>query len=59
MKLFFFEYALANFFFGLQHSAAIFFCVDGVEKVGILLLLVGRFAAVQFNSNRGSIVVFI
>ena len=59
MKFFFSSMRLQIFFFGLQHSAIFFFCVDGVEKVGIPLLLVGRLAAVLFNSNRGSIVVFI
>ena len=36
-----------------------FFCVDGVEKVGILLLLLATLAAVLFNSNRGSILAFV
>ena len=57
---FFFEYSLANYFFALQHSAGIFFfCVDGVEKVGIPLLLLATLAAVLFNSNRGSILAFV
>ena len=46
-------------FFALQHSAGIFFCVDGVEKVGIPLLLLATLAAVLFNSNRGSILAFV
>ena len=58
-EIFFFEYSLANFFFALQHSAGIFFCVDGVEKVGIPLLLLATLAAVLFNSNRGSILAFV
>ena len=36
-----------------------FFCVDGVEKVGIPLLLLATLAAVLFNSNRGSILAFV
>ena len=48
-KIFFFEYSLANYFF----------CVDGVEKVGIPLLLLATLAAVLFNSNRGSILAFV
>ena len=58
-EIFFFEYSLANYFFALQHSAGIFFCVDGVEKVGIPLLLLATLAAVLFNSNRGSILAFV
>ena len=34
-------------------------CVDGVEKVGIPLLLLATLAAVLFNSNRGSILAFV
>ena len=44
---------------GVQHSAGIFFCVDGVEKVGIPLLLLATLAAVLFNSNRGLILAFV
>ena len=36
-----------------------FLCVDGVEKVGIPLLLLATLAAVLFNSNRGSILAFV
>ena len=36
-----------------------FFCVDGVEKVGIPLLLLATLAAVLLNSNRGSILAFV
>ena len=46
-------------FFALQHSAGIFFGVDGVEKVGIPLLLLATLAAVLLNSNRGSILAFV
>ena len=48
---FFFEYALANYFFCPPDIVQEFFlCVDGVEKVGIPLLLLATFAAVLFNS---------
>ena len=46
-------------FFALQHSAGFFFSVDGVEKVGIPLLLLATLAAVLFNSNRGLIFAFV
>ena len=36
-----------------------FFSVDGVEKVGIPLLLLALLAAVLFNSNRGLILAFV
>ena len=40
-----------------------FFCVDGVEKVGIIadipLLLLATLAAVLFHSNRGLIRAFV
>ena len=36
-----------------------YFCVDGVDKVGIPLLLLATLAAVLFNSNRGSILTFV
>ena len=40
-----------------------FFCVDGVEKVGIIvgipLLLLATLAAVLFNLNRGLILAFV
>ena len=59
MKFFFFEYALANYFFRPPTFCRNFFCVDGVEKVGIPLLLLATLAAVLFNSNRGSILAFV
>ena len=60
MKFFFSSIRLQIIFFALQHSAGIFFlCVDGVEKVGIPLLLLATLAAVLFNSNRGSILAFV
>ena len=59
MKFFFSGIRLQIIFFALQHSAGIFFCVDGVEKVGIPLLLLATLAAVLFNSNRGSILAFV
>ena len=60
MKFFFSSMRLQIIFFALQHSAGIFFfCVDGVEKVGIPLLLLATLAAVLFNSNRGSILAFV
>ena len=46
MKFFFSSIRLQIIFFALQHSAGIFFCVDGVEKVGIPLLLLATLAAV-------------
>ena len=59
MKFFFRVCACKLFFFALQHSAGIFFSVDGVEKVGIPLLLLATLAAVLFNANRGSILAFV
>ena len=59
MKFLFSNIRLQIIFFALQHSAGIFFCVDGVEKVGIPLLLLATLAAVLFNSNRGSILAFV
>ena len=59
MKFFFFEYSLANYFFWPPTFCRNFFCVDGVEKVGIPLLLLATLAAVLFNSNRGSILAFV
>ena len=58
---FFFRVALANFFFRPPSFCRNFFCVcvDGVEKVGIPLLLLATLAAVLFNSNRGSILAFL
>ena len=53
-EFFFFEYALACYFF--RPPA---FCVDGVEKVGIPLLLLVTLAAVLFNSKRGLILSFV
>ena len=51
-EIFFSSMRLQIIFFALQHSAGIFFfCVDGVEKVGIPLLLLATLAAVLFNSN--------
>ena len=47
-EIFFSSMRLQIIFFALQHSAGIFFCVDGVEKVGIPLL-----------TNRGSILAFV
>ena len=35
MNFFFLEYALACYFFSLSNILQEFFCVDGVEKVGI------------------------
>ena len=58
-EIFFSSIRLQIIFFALQHSAGIFFCVDGVEKVGIPLLLLATLAAVLFNSNRGSILAFV
>ena len=53
---FFFEVCACMLFFSpsniLQEA---FFCVDGVEKVGIPLLLLATLAAVLFNSKRGLI----
>ena len=60
MKFFFFEYALACYFLRPPTFCRIFFfCVDGVEKVGIPLLLLATLAAVLFNSNRGLILAFV
>ena len=59
MKFFFSSMRLQIIFFALQHSAGFFFCVDGVEKVGIPLLLLATLAAVLFNSNRGLILAFV
>ena len=54
-EIFFFDYALANYFFRpLTFCRNFFFCVDGVEKVGIPLLLLATLAAVLFNSNIGA-----
>ena len=58
-EIFFFEYALACYFFRPRTFCRIFFCVDGVEKVGIPLLLLATLAAVLFNSNRGLILAFV
>ena len=60
-EIFFFEYSLANYFFRPPTFCRNFFflCVDGVEKVGIPLLLLATLAAVLFNSNRGSILAFV
>ena len=59
-EIFFFEYLLANYFFSPPNILQeFFFCVDGVEKVGIPLLLLATLAAVLFNSNRGSILAFV
>ena len=59
-EIFFFEYALANYFFSPSNILQeFFFCVDGVEKVGIPLLLLATLAAVLFNSNRGSILALV
>ena len=60
-EIFFFEYSLANYFFSPSNilQEFFFFCVDGVEKVGIPLLLLATLAAVLFNSNRGSILAFV
>ena len=64
MKFFFSSIRLQIIFFALQHSAGFFFFffldfLDGVEKVGIPLLLLATLAAVLFNSNRGSILAFV
>ena len=59
MKFFFSSMRLQIIFFTFQHSVGICFCVDGVEKVGIPLLLLATLAAVLFNSNRGSILTFV
>ena len=59
-EIFFFEYSLANYFFRPPTFCRnFFFCVDGVEKVGIPLLLLATLAAVLSNSNRGSILAFV
>ena len=51
-EIFFFEYALACYFFRPPTFCRNFFlCVDGVEKVGMPLLLLATLAAVLFNSN--------
>ena len=49
MKFFFSSMRLQIVFFALQHSAGIFFCVDGVEKEGVPLLLLATLAAVLFK----------
>ena len=59
MKFFISSMHLQIVFFALQHSAGIFFCVDGVKKVGIPLLLLATLAAVLFNPNRGLILAFV
>ena len=58
-EFFFFEDALANYFFRPPKFCRNFFCVDGVEKVGVPLLLLATLEAVLFNSNRGSILAFV
>ena len=59
-EIFFFEYALVNYFFRPPTFCRnFFFCVDGVEKVGIPLLLLATLTAVLFNLNRGSILAFV
>ena len=58
-NFFFSSMRLHVIFFALQHSAGIFFCVDGVEKGGIPLLLLATLTAVLFNSNTGSILAFV
>ena len=59
MKFFFRVFACKLFFSPSNILQEIFFCVDGVEKVGIPLLLLATLAAVLFNSNRGSILAFV
>ena len=69
MKFFFNTLIHNEFFFSSMRLQIIFspsnilqdffFCVDGVEKVGIPLLLLATLAAVLFNSNRGSILAFV
>ena len=61
---FFFNTLIHNeiFFFSSMRLQIIFFALqqlDGVEKVGIPLLLLATLAAVLFNSNRGSILAFV
>ena len=54
MNFFFFlSMCLHVIFFALQHSEGIFFRVDGVEKVGISLLLLATLAAGLFNFKKG------
>ena len=49
-EIFFFEYALAYYFFRPPTFCRNFFCVcGGVEKVGIPLLLLATLAAVQLT----------
>ena len=57
---FFFRVFACKLFFSPSNILQdFFFCVDGVEKVGIPLLLLATLAAVLFNSNRGSILAFL
>ena len=58
---FFFRVCAYNLFFFRPPTFCrnFFFCVDGVEKVGIPLLLLATLAAVLFNSNRGLILAFV
>ena len=62
MKFFFSSIHLQIIFFSPSNILQEFFflCVDGVEKVGIPLLLLATLAEVRvFNSNRGSILAFV
>ena len=51
--IFFLEYVLACYFFRHPTFCRNFFCVDGVKKVGIPLLLLATLAAALFNSKKG------
>ena len=57
---FFFRVCACKLFFSPSNILQeFFFFVDGVEKVGIPLLLLTTLATVLFNSNRGSILAFV
>ena len=51
MNFFFFKYSLANYFFRPPTFCRNFFFVDGVEKVGIPLLLLATLAAEGLNGG--------